>query len=272
MNLLVVLPIVIALVVLRLLKAGLLAWVVALWLAIHLTLKYGFTVPIPASVFTLYMGITAMSLATYVLSSRERWVSFSGPIIALVVERRFQGLLVVVVLALPVLVAARTYRSMTQPLQAPSFARTVHPAPPSEPITVHDQQFDLNAVRNPFRELEQSDPGRFRVHVENGRRVYYQNCFYCHGDDMVGDGLFAPGLNPIPTNFRDSGTIAMLQEGYLFWRIAKGGPGMPDEGGPWESAMPAWENFLTVDEMWEVTLFLYDHTNQRPRELEEHGR
>lgn len=272
MNVLVVLPIVIALVVLRLVRTGLLVWVVALWLAIYLTLRYGFTVPIPSSVITLYMGVTAMSLATYVLSSRERWTSFSGPLVALMVEKRFQGLLVFVVLALPVLVAARTYTSMTRPLEAPSFARTVHPAPPSEPITVHDQQFDLNAVKNPFRELETSNPEQFRVHVENGRRVYYQNCYYCHGDNMLGDGLFAHGLNPIPTNFRDSGTIAMLQEGFLFWRIAKGGPGMPDEGGPWESAMPAWEKFLTVDEMWEVVLYLYDHTNQRPREIEEHAK
>jgi hypothetical protein len=270
MNLLVVLPIILALVVLRVLKAGVLAWVVALWLAIYLTLRYGFTIPIPASMITLYMGIAALSLATYVVSSRERWISFSGPLIALMVERRFQRLLIIVVIALPMLVAARIYISMSQPLQPPSFARTVHPAPPSEPITVHDQEFDLNAVENPFRELEESDPEQFRLHVENGRRVYYQNCVYCHGDDMRGDGLFAHGLNPIPTNFRDSGTIAMLQEGFLFWRIAKGGPGMPDGGGPWESAMPAWENFLTVDETWDVILFLYDHTDQRPREKEEH--
>ncbi len=272
MNILVVLPILIALGALRLVKPGLLAWVLALCLAIYLTLRYGFTIPIPASVISLYMGITVMALATYIVSSRERWVSFSGPLVALMVERRFQGLLILVVLALPILVAARIYISMSQPLQAPSFDRTVHPAPPSEPITVLDQKFDLNAAKNPFRELEKSDPDQFRVHVENGRRIYYENCFYCHGDDMNGDGLFAHGLNPIPTNFRDSGTIANLQEGFLFWRIAKGGPGMPDEGGPWESAMPAWENFLTVDEMWEVILFLYEHTDQRPRELEEHGK
>ncbi|MCH7910343.1 MAG: cytochrome c, partial [Candidatus Hydrogenedentes bacterium] len=151
------------------------------------------------------------------------------------------------------------------------FVRTVHPAPPSDPITVQGQKFDLNALENPFRELEHTEPEAFRTHVENGRRVYYQNCFYCHGDNMLGDGLFAYGLNPIPTNFRDSGTIAMFQEGYLFWRISKGGPGLPGEGGPWESAMPVWENFLNVDEIWDVILFLYDYTEQRPRELEEHG-
>ena len=81
--------------------------------------------------------------------------------------------------------------------------------------------------------------------------------------------MFAHGLNPIPTNFTDPGTIAQLQETFLFWRIAKGGPGLPAEGGPWDSAMPAWEKFLNEDEIWEVILFLYDHTGQRPRAARE---
>ena len=271
MNLYVVLPILVVLILLRVIKAGLFVWVLAWVLAIYLTLRYGFAIPIPASVLSLYMGITFLTLLTYILSSRERWTSFSRPLVLLMVEKKYQPVLVVVLVAVPLSAGARIYMSMTMPIQPPLFTRTVHPAPPSEPITVHDQEFDLNTLANPFRELEVSDPEAFRTHVENGRRVYYQNCFYCHGDNMQGDGLFAHGLNPIPTNLRDQGTIAMLQEGFLFWRISKGGPGMPDEGGPWESAMPVWEKFLEVDEIWDVILFLYDHTGQRPRELEEHG-
>jgi hypothetical protein len=86
---------------------------------------------------------------------------------------------------------------------------------------------------------------------------------------MQGNGMFVHGLDPIPTNFADSGTIAMLRDSYLFWRIAKGGPGLPEEGGPWGTAMPAWEKFLTDEEMWEAVLFLYDFTNQKPRAKEE---
>ena len=81
--------------------------------------------------------------------------------------------------------------------------------------------------------------------------------------------MFVHGLDPIPTNFTDSGTIAMLRDTFLFWRISKGGPGLPEEGGPWDSAMPAWEKFLTEDEIWDTVLFLYDHTGQRPRAREE---
>jgi len=29
--------------------------------------------------------------------------------------------------------------------------------------------------------------------------------------------------------------------------------------------MPAWEKFLSEEEMWEVILFVYDSTGQRPR-------
>jgi mono/diheme cytochrome c family protein len=98
--------------------------------------------------------------------------------------------------------------------------------------------------------------------------VYYRNCVFCHGDDLAGSGMFVHGLDPIPTNFTDSGTIPMLRDSFLFWRISKGGPGMPEEGGPWDSAMPAWEKFLTEDEIWEVILFLYDFTGTKPRARE----
>lgn len=56
----------------------------------------------------------------------------------------------------------------------------------------------------------------------------------------------------------------------MFWRIAKGGIGLPAEGGPWASAMPAWEDFLSEDDIWNVILFLYDYTDQKPRAQEEH--
>ena len=86
---------------------------------------------------------------------------------------------------------------------------------------------------------------------------------------MYGKGLFAYGLDPVPTNFQDSGTIAMLQESYLFWRILKGGIGLPEEGGPWASAMPAWEKFLKKEQIaWDVIAYLYEYTGQKPRALE----
>jgi hypothetical protein len=172
------------------------------------------------------------------------------------------------VIAIPAIAAANVYMRMNVPVEPPFFPRTIHPGSPPT-VTIHDRTIDLEAGDNPFRALERSDPEAFRRHVANGRRVYYQNCVFCHGDNMAGDGMFVQGLNPIPTNFRDSGTIPTLRETFLLWRIAKGGPGMPDEGGPWDSAMPAWEKFLTEEEMWDTILFLYEFTGQRPRAREE---
>jgi hypothetical protein len=128
---------------------------------------------------------------------------------------------------------------------------------------------NLDAGENPFLALERSDPGEYRKHVENGRRVYYQNCVFCHGDNLAGNGMFVHALDPIPTNFADGATIANLRDTFLFWRVSKGGPGLPEEGGPWDTAMPAWEKFLTEEEMWDAILFLYDFTGEKPRAREE---
>ncbi len=92
---------------------------------------------------------------------------------------------------------------------------------------------------------------------------------FCHGDTLAGNGMFVHALDPIPTNFQDQGAIAMLRDSFLFWRIAKGGPGLPEEGGPWDTAMPAWEKFLKEEEIWDVIAFLYDFTGQKPRAKEE---
>jgi len=64
--------------------------------------------------------------------------------------------------------------------------------------------------------------------------------------------LHAFAFNPIPANFTDPGTIAQLQETFIFWRVSKGGIGLPNEGFPWASVMPPWEQHLTTDEIWKV--------------------
>ena len=212
--------------------------------------------------------LRALEPGLHVSSSEERREEVSRPLVRLITERRYALLLAGLVVAIPALAAANVYVQMNVPIEPPFFPRTIHPASPST-VTVHDKKIDLDAGENPFRHLENSSPDEFRTHLENGRRVYYRNCFYCHGDNMAGDGMFVHGLNPIPTNFRDSGTIPMLRETFLLWRIAKGGPGLPQEGAPWDSAMPAWEKFLKEEEMWDVILFLYDFTGQRPRAREE---
>lgn len=260
----VVLAVVALFVLLHLRRAGSFAWTLACFGGIYAVLRFGFATPIPSSVVQLYMGITLLALAAYVSSSAARRGEFLAPLVALVNEPRLRPLLAATLVLLPALAAGNVFLGSRETLEAPAFGRTVHPAPP-DTIPFGDKTIDLAKGQNPLRELETKEPEKYRAHVENGRRIYYQNCHFCHGDALAGDGMYAHGLNPIPTNFTDPGTIAQLQESFLFWRIAKGGPGLPAEGGPWDSAMPAWEKFLKEEEIWEVILFLYDHTGQRPR-------
>ncbi len=266
----ILLPILVVFVALRLLRANLFLWILAWTASLYVFFAYGFVSPIPGSAVTMYMAIAAVSLAAYVMSAPERTESFLRPLVRLAVERRWRPVLALLLLAGPVFAAWHTYRTLQEPVEPPFFARTIHPQPPAE-ITVHGTKIDLIRADNPFRKLEETDPEAFAQHVANGRRVYYENCFFCHGDGLAGDGLFARGLNPVPTNFTDAGVLPNFREAFFFWRVSKGGPGMPEEGEPWASAMPAWEKFLSEEEMWDVILFLYEFTGYPPRAIvEEH--
>ena len=268
MNILVVIAVLAVFGLLRFARINLLIWAVVWWAGIYVLLRFGFTAPIPSSVISIYMGIVSIAIMAYVSSSEERREEVSRPLIRFMTEKRYAVLLGITVVAIPALAAANVYVQMNVPLEPPFFPRTIHPASPTE-ITVHDTTIKLDAGENPFLPLQRSNPDEFRKHVEAGRRVYYRNCVFCHGDNMTANGMFVHGLDPIPTNFTDKGTIAMLRETFLFWRISKGGPGLPEEGGPWDTAMPAWEKFLKEEEIWDAILFLYDYTGQKPRGTEE---
>jgi len=272
MNWYVVVPILVLFVTLSFIKSikpGMLAWTALWWISIYIFLAFGFTAGLPQSIITEFMFITTMSLLVYIMSDRERWRSVKDPLIDFIVNPKKATHLKITLVLLPLLVAGKSYLNTQVEILPPAFGRSVHPAPPSS-VNFKGKTIDLVRGENPYRILESEKPEEFKTHLENGRKVYYQNCFYCHGDNMGGDGIYAYGLDPIPTNFQDPANLPMLQEGFLFWRISKGGIGLPEEGGPWNSAMPAWENFLSEEQIWDVILYIYDFIEQKPRALE-HG-
>jgi mono/diheme cytochrome c family protein len=218
---------------------------------------------VPSSVVLQYMATVLVGLLIYVSDSEERWARFREPITAALVEPRLRlvrGAGLGVVTALVGLIA---YGQVKTTVAAPPNLRSIHPAPPTE-ITFRGKAITLTGLDNPLRQ----HPESLATFVAQGKRVYYQNCLPCHGDHLDGQGHFALGFNPIPANFQDNGTIAQLTESFVFWRVAKGGPGLPREGTPWNSAMPRWEDFLTEREIWSVILFLYDQTGWKPRTWE----
>lgn len=264
MNFTILLPVVALMIALRFTRLNMLGWLAAWWLASYVTLNFAIVPPLPSSIVLMFMAIITLALLVYLSADSKNLESVKRGFIKFLVDKKYTVVLIIVVFMLPALVALQVYTETSKQPQPPTTGRTIHPAPPVE-ILYNEKKINLNTAINPYRKLDEADPETFLDHLKNGRRVYYQNCVFCHGDNLQGKGIFTHGLDPIPANFTDPTTIAMLQEAYLFWRIAKGAPGLPAESSPWASSMPAWEKFLTEEEIWDVILFLYDFTGQKPR-------
>jgi mono/diheme cytochrome c family protein len=228
-------------------------------------LRYGIRPAAPWSVFSLYMAIVFMAVLIFVSSDRDSWRDFVRPIWAALVDRDKRFIRYALIILIPLLLGYYAYTQAAARPQGPPELRAVHPAPP-DTIQLRGKPFNISGAENPLRK----DPAKLKEHVALGGATYIRNCVYCHGDNLDGQGHFAAGFNPPPANFQDPGTIAMLQEAYLFWRIAKGGPGLPKESTPWNSVMPAWEDRLTEEQIWQVIMYLYDATGQQPRRWEAH--
>ena len=230
--------------------------------------------PIPWTLFITYMVMWSIGTFLYISQDPETFREFRKPIVKTIVgEYKFAQ--IIVLIAMPILVGFATYNSIYPSYQEPVELRTVHPAPPAT-TKVHGKTYPLESTNNPFRVDEQdnykdsfpfldADKTEYMKYVTEGGTIFFQNCHYCHGDQLNGLGMFSHVFNPTPANFIDPGTIAMLQEAFIFWRVSKGGPGLPNESTPWSSAMPPWEEHLKTDEIWKVILFEYWYTGWHPR-------
>ena len=210
------------------------------------------------------MVMIIIGIMAHISIEDQKLQEFFRPMIEVLVQKQKVKIRMLVFVLFPIVVSLLVFLQFKESTDSPAELRTVHPAPPPE-IDFKGEKINLVGLENPFR----SDKGNLEEHVEEGRAIYYQNCHFCHGDDLDGEGMFAHGLNPRPANFRDPGTLAMLQESFVFWRTSKGGPGLPKVSTPWNSAMPAWEDMLSKEEIWKVILFIYEATGQTPRSWSE---
>jgi mono/diheme cytochrome c family protein len=224
---------------------------------------------IPGQLYGWYVVTTLAAILLYVSSTEASWEEFVVPFRKLLLAHTAvtKPLRLLVFLCFPLLCGWYFTSWVSGSAEPPGGSRVIHPTPPAS-ITFQGKRLVLKEVeKNPLR----ADEARMPEHIEQGRMVYYKNCFFCHGDALDGKGHLARGFNPPPANFQDPGTIAQLSESFLFWRIAKGGPGLPGESTPWDSAMPVWENMLNETEIWQVVLYLYHTTKYNPRVMDEGG-
>ncbi len=229
-----------------------------LLLVIWAGLEFGmplFTAPLPASLIYLFLGIAVSGILLYITLTEEGTQEVWGAVADFLAGKEGAGpamkysRLAVLALA-PFLVGWQTYVRMAPSDEPPLESRTIHPAPPGEFV----------GLANPL-------PGT-PENITEGQGRYFSLCFPCHGA-FDGKGPAAPGFDPPPADFKDPGTIAQLQESYLFWRIKKGGVGLPVEGMPWKSAMPRWEEELSDEDIWKIVMGEYAGAGHEPRTWEE---
>ncbi|HIE65620.1 MAG TPA: c-type cytochrome [Nitrospiria bacterium] len=104
-----------------------------------------------------------------------------------------------------------------------------------------DRLKEARALKNPYRATSKN--------IAKGKALYQTKatCFTCHGKEGRGDGLAAPGLDPSPRNFTNTGFHGMRTDGELFWVIREGIPGT--------AMMPMVGSVITEDEAWLVLLY-----------------
>jgi mono/diheme cytochrome c family protein len=217
--------------------------------------------PLPGQVVIMFMIMTVFAFLIYFSIQDETFKAFLEPLRAVLADddKKIARIAIVYVL-IPLLAGYLTYVEAKPAFEPPISARITHPEPPTE-IDFKGNTIRILGLENPLRK----DTANLSQYTKEGKDLYYQNCFYCHGDDLDGKGHFAQAFNPIPPPFRGTDTIAQLPESYVFWRIAKGWRGLPTGAHPWDSAMPSFEDFLTEEQIWKVSLFIYDATGNKPR-------
>ncbi len=266
-------------------KVPMLVQGVLAWLTAFSIFKFVITPPIPSSLFYVYIGLTTLVISLWISANEASWEETKRPVIntLLGVTPIYRYVRVVAFVLIPIGMGWGTYNSIIPKFGEPVELRTVHPAPP-QAIKIQGRDFVLQTSRNPYRVSatgDYLDVGKekeffsgnpfdpkaegYLKNVREGGEVFFRNCHFCHGDNLDGRGMFAFAFRPIPANLADPGTIAQLQETFVFWRISKGGMNAPREINPWDSAMPPWEEHLSVNDIWKVALFEYWHTEFFPR-------
>jgi len=85
--------------------------------------------------------------------------------------------------------------------------------------------------------------------ISKGDALYQKNCTSCHGATGMGDGEMANSLNPSPALLAYMIQMPMSVDEYMLWSISDG-------GAAFGTAMPAFKDVLTQDEIWKIVTYM----------------
>jgi mono/diheme cytochrome c family protein len=93
--------------------------------------------------------------------------------------------------------------------------------------------------------------------LDQGAKVYSDNCAACHGEQGQGDGPAGASLSPLPGNLAWLSEMPIGQwDPLIYWTVADG-------GSQFGSAMPAFKDSLSKDQIWAVTAYIQAHLLQK---------
>lgn len=85
--------------------------------------------------------------------------------------------------------------------------------------------------------------------VVAGKSLFETACASCHGPAGRGDGPAAKDLNPAPSNLTAVVHMPIASDAYLLWTVSEG-------GAPVGSAMPAFKDSLSREQIWQLVSYL----------------
>ncbi|HEX2913923.1 MAG TPA: cbb3-type cytochrome c oxidase subunit II [Chloroflexia bacterium] len=101
-------------------------------------------------------------------------------------------------------------------------------------------------VPESWRDLKSAVPPTQRS-LLHGKQIFTTNCIGCHGQFGDGRGPASTFMKPDPANFQRPELQVAASDGQFYQYILLGLPG---------TSMPAWGDYLTVDDIWDVINFL----------------
>jgi mono/diheme cytochrome c family protein len=144
------------------------------------------------------------------------------------------------------------------PMEPGMMGRGMGPMAGSMP---RHHQAMMSGVPAPYAGLTNPLP-RTRETLERGAAVYAENCVACHGPTGRGDGEAGRDLVPPPGNLAWLARMPMVRwDPFMYWTVAEG-------GAPFGTAMPAFKEALSSDDIWAVIAYVQARLPQVARPVE----